>query len=274
MVNSAITPITTYAMCTIKLPKGVIENVDRARKQCLWRGSDLQKKGGNLVAWEVVMKPKEKGGLGVINLRLQNDALLQKQLFKFYNNVDTPWVKLVWSKYYQTKVPHAAREVGSFWWKDVLRLHVIFLSIARCEIGDGATACFWDDVWDMSTLSQDYPSLASFALRAEASVKEIMQTENLDEIFFLPLSQQAHEEFQHLQNRLQNLPYNVTAMDHWAPVWGNRYTSRRFYHHIFSNIETHPIFKFVWKSRCTPRIKFFAWLVLVDRLNTKSMLRR
>jgi hypothetical protein len=36
MINSAITPITTYAMCTIKLPKGVIENIDRARKQCLW----------------------------------------------------------------------------------------------------------------------------------------------------------------------------------------------------------------------------------------------
>jgi hypothetical protein len=36
MVNSAITPITTYAMCTIKLPKGVIDNIDRARKQCLW----------------------------------------------------------------------------------------------------------------------------------------------------------------------------------------------------------------------------------------------
>jgi hypothetical protein len=35
MVNSAISPIMTYAMCTLKLPKGVIKNVDRARKQCL-----------------------------------------------------------------------------------------------------------------------------------------------------------------------------------------------------------------------------------------------
>lgn len=30
----------------------------------------------------------------------------------------------------------------------------------------------------------------------------------------------------------------------------------------------------MWKSKCTPRVKFFAWLVLVDRLNTKTMLRR
>jgi energy-converting hydrogenase Eha subunit F len=70
MINSAITPITTYAMCIIKLLKGVIENIDRAWKQCLWRGNSTQKKGGNLVAWSTVMLPKEKGGLGIINLRL------------------------------------------------------------------------------------------------------------------------------------------------------------------------------------------------------------
>ena len=31
---------------------------------------------------------------------------------------------------------------------------------------------------------------------------------------------------------------------------------------------------YIWKSKCTPRIKFFAWLMMVDRLNTKIMLRR
>ena len=40
MIDSVITPITTYTMCTIKLPAGVIENIDRARKQCVWRGNN------------------------------------------------------------------------------------------------------------------------------------------------------------------------------------------------------------------------------------------
>jgi hypothetical protein len=64
MVNSVLTATSTYAMCTLKLPKGVIDNIDRARKQCLWRGNDTTKKGGNLAAWPIVMKPKNKGGLG------------------------------------------------------------------------------------------------------------------------------------------------------------------------------------------------------------------
>ena len=50
MINSVITPITTYSMCTIKLPAVVIENIDRARKQCLWRGNNQANRGGNLVA--------------------------------------------------------------------------------------------------------------------------------------------------------------------------------------------------------------------------------
>ena len=95
MINSAISPIVTYAMCTIKLPRGVIENTDRIRRQCLWRGNSEKERGGNLVAWEIVQRPKEKGGLGVINLRLQNDALLMKHLHKFNNHAQMPLVQLI-----------------------------------------------------------------------------------------------------------------------------------------------------------------------------------
>jgi hypothetical protein len=53
-----------------------------------------------------------------------------------------PWVNLIWSKHYSDKVPHATREVGSFWWKDVQRLSIIFRNIARCSPGDGTTVTF------------------------------------------------------------------------------------------------------------------------------------
>lgn len=78
-------------MCTLKLPKTVAKPIDKYRKDCLWRGSDINKKGYNLAAWPLVTTPKNKGGLGVKNLYLQNDALLTKQLAKFYNKADVPW---------------------------------------------------------------------------------------------------------------------------------------------------------------------------------------
>jgi hypothetical protein len=95
MINSTITPITTYTLSTIKIPKGALDNIDQARKQCLPRCNDPTTKQGNLVAWPNVMKPNDKRGLGVINLWLQNDAVLMKHLQKFYNIADVPWVRLI-----------------------------------------------------------------------------------------------------------------------------------------------------------------------------------
>jgi hypothetical protein len=36
----------------------------------------------------------------------------------------------------------------------------------------------------------------------------------------------------------------------------------------------HPVFKWLWSSKCQPKQKFFFWLLLQDRLNTRGMLRR
>lgn len=146
----------------LKVHKGVIENIDRGRKQCIWGGNDRTEKAGNLVAWPLMIKPKDKGGLGIINLYVQNDALLLKQLHKFYSKQDVPWVQLIWSTYYTDKVPHNSREVGSFWWKDVFRLNTIYRGVARCTIGDGSTVSFWEDLWSPNMLADLYPRLFSF----------------------------------------------------------------------------------------------------------------
>jgi hypothetical protein len=58
-------------MSTIKLPKTVIEAIDKVRKNCLWRGNAIDAKGYNLAAWLTVTIPKEKGGLGVRDLYIQ-----------------------------------------------------------------------------------------------------------------------------------------------------------------------------------------------------------
>lgn len=42
----------------------------------------------------------------------------------------------------------------------------------------------------------------------------------------------------------------------------------------FKHLQGPPTFKRVWNSKCTQRICFYMWLILVDRLNTKTMLRR
>lgn len=52
LVNSVISSLPTYYMCSLKLPVTVIEIIDKHRKSCLWRGDDFRKKGYNLAAWD------------------------------------------------------------------------------------------------------------------------------------------------------------------------------------------------------------------------------
>jgi hypothetical protein len=95
LVNSVISSLPTYYMCSLKLPLTVIEIMDEHRKNCLWRGKDFNRKGYNLATWDLVRKPKDKGGLGVIKLSIQNDALLLKQLDKFYRKGNIQRVTLI-----------------------------------------------------------------------------------------------------------------------------------------------------------------------------------
>jgi hypothetical protein len=123
-------------------------------------------------------------------------------------------------------------------------------------------------------LANSYPRLASFSISVAISVQEVLQAADLDTIFTLPLSQQAMHELEQLQDDLADLNFDENLADQWQPIWGKDYTAKRFYDHIYDLIQAHPIFQIVWNSNCTPRIKFFIWLVLVDRLNTKTMLTR
>jgi hypothetical protein len=54
-----------------------------------------------MIAWTKICRPKDQGVLGVLQLDAQNKALMLKNLHKFYNRKDIPWVNLIRNTYYQ-----------------------------------------------------------------------------------------------------------------------------------------------------------------------------
>jgi hypothetical protein len=87
MVNSVLSSLPTFYMGAIKVPIDILNQIDWYRRHCLCRGGDVNAKKPPLAAWKLVCKPKKKGGLGVIKLRLQNDTLLMKNLDKFFSRL-------------------------------------------------------------------------------------------------------------------------------------------------------------------------------------------
>lgn len=220
MVNSVLFSLPTYYMCTLKLPKKVILHIDRARRHCLWRkNNELETRTHSLAAWDIVCKPKKKGGLGIINLEIQNTALLMKHLHKFFNNRDLPWVQLIWNKYYinSDKPPHAHKEKGSFWWKDIFRLIPMFRALSSVTVGSGDSVLFWKDNWNNQLLENEFPVLFSYGKEEDISLHNFMESE-LQHNFHLPLSNQAMQEWDALHSRLQNLHFSSEA-DKWAYMW-------------------------------------------------------
>lgn len=111
MVNSVLSALPTFYMCTLPLPAPVIEQVDKYRMHSLWHNGDIDRRGGCFVAWNNVTRPKNEGGLGIIDIKAHNTALLLKFLHKFYNKHDLfflsvnkhdlPWVHLTWKHLYR-----------------------------------------------------------------------------------------------------------------------------------------------------------------------------
>jgi hypothetical protein len=142
----------------------------------------------------------------VVNLDVQNNALLLKQLDKFYRKADVQWVSLIWHKYYQNVIPHMAREKGSFWWKDILRLHVLYRGVAVCLPSRGDTVAFWEDVIDGNLNSDTFPNLAGYAKDPKASLWKLRNEGNLINCFNIPMSRVAYNEFILLQQYIDSLP--------------------------------------------------------------------
>lgn len=86
-INSAVRSMPIYAMCTLKLHITVLDHLDKLCRATLWKGREMDARGKALVAWNKCTIPKETGGLGIKNIKLQNEALLLKHLDKFYNRM-------------------------------------------------------------------------------------------------------------------------------------------------------------------------------------------
>ena len=278
LLTSVLTSMPIYFLCSLQLPTGIIKQLDRIFRQCLWRGnSDAPKQ--SLAAWDLVCRPKEKGGLGVINLHIQNKGLLLKHLHKFFNKADIPWVTLIWNSYYDDGVPHATVPVGSFWWRDILKLSDAYTAISSVHINRGDSALFWSDAWVIGGSSRPLcwrlPRLFSFVINDKLSVNEFLISQDLYSMFFLPLSHEAALELQVLEAWILDLHRDITLPYVWLwPGKSGEYSAKSFYTLMHSHLPTILPCKWLWDSKCTMKIKVFGWLLFFDRLNTKDLLIR
>jgi hypothetical protein len=82
MVNSVFSLLPAFYMSKVKLPPIVVKQVDKYRKYCMWRSSDINVKKPPLAAWSLATWPKSEG-LGILNIATHNDVLMLKTYTNF-----------------------------------------------------------------------------------------------------------------------------------------------------------------------------------------------
>lgn len=106
---------------------------------------------------------------------------------------------------------------GSFWWRDVFPLIDIYRGITICLPNAGDTVLLWKDVWnEHDTLQDTLPHLFSFTTEEDISVAQFMDN------FHLPLSMQAREELDRLNNMANDLVLDPLVPDDWIIYWLGR----------------------------------------------------
>lgn len=108
LVCTILTFIPIYQLFAIDIPKWAIRAIDKLRHAFLWKGKANINGGHCVIAWSKVCHLLELGGLGIHNLKKNDDmALRMRWLWLQKTQPDKPWAS------FGLQVHHNARALFS-----------------------------------------------------------------------------------------------------------------------------------------------------------------
>lgn len=138
----------------------------------------------------------------------------------------------------------------------------------------GEFSHLWYDIWVEQPLKERYPQLFSFAGKPKCSVRFLLN-QQLNAVFCPTLSLMARNQLEELQDIINSRDWDEEMTDRWIYTWANsRFGSKKAYKNMCINEPASPLFKWLWGASNLGNQKFFFWLLIRDRLNTRNLLKR
>ncbi|GKE35217.1 RNA-directed DNA polymerase, eukaryota, reverse transcriptase zinc-binding domain protein [Tanacetum coccineum] len=94
LLASVLSSMQIYWDSVYFLPNVVINDLDKLFKRFLWNSGNSAQ-GKARVAWKMVCRPMDQGGLGIKPLKQWNEVMLIRQFWKIIENKDSLWAKWV-----------------------------------------------------------------------------------------------------------------------------------------------------------------------------------
>ncbi|KAL9246131.1 hypothetical protein vseg_019705 [Gypsophila vaccaria] len=102
LVKAVLTHLHSYWASIFLIPAGVLKRINQICRNYLWEGQGHYSHSPN-VAWEEVCKPIKAGGLGILNSKLMNKALIGKYVWWIAQKEDKLWIRWVHGTYLKSQ---------------------------------------------------------------------------------------------------------------------------------------------------------------------------
>jgi len=154
LIKSVLSSIPLFFMSLFKMPSGVVDRLVRIQRNFLW-GWGAEGRKITWASWKKVCMPREFGGLGIVDLKLFNLALLGKWIWRLGSDKGGIWKEVLFSKYggWRSLRKDGKSNICSLWWKDLKKVWASeewgssFEDGVKWKVGDGKDISFWEDRW-------------------------------------------------------------------------------------------------------------------------------
>ncbi|KAE8653771.1 hypothetical protein F3Y22_tig00117056pilonHSYRG00153 [Hibiscus syriacus] len=236
----------------------------------------------------MVSGPKSHGGLGFFDVKVRNRALLNKWIWRFSEESDNLWRKIIVAKYNYDPAAifpkgNTVRRLNGLW-HDIVRPVMSneddFLVDVRCVMGNGSRINFWNDHWtEVRSLKVAFPRIYGMAIKKQGKINEFGSWENGIWVWSIDLRRGLFSwEVSIWDQFFQVINRGVAAMAgidrlRWLGALNGTYNSRDFCikSTSFGKLQD-PIWNKVWNKFVPPKVAAFVWKAVYNRLSVATEL--
>jgi hypothetical protein len=99
LVKSVLQSLPTYAMSVFKFSADLCDELEQLIRN-FWWGDEHERRKIHWIAWDKIIKPKLRGGIGFRDLAFFNQALLAKQAWRLLQFSDSLCARLLKAQYF------------------------------------------------------------------------------------------------------------------------------------------------------------------------------
>ncbi|KAL4388297.1 hypothetical protein GQ457_09G027380 [Hibiscus cannabinus] len=284
LLKSVLFSLPIYYMSLFKLPMSVYRKLTSLMANFLWGGS-VDKRKIHWVKWADVCLPKTLGGLGLIDLEVQNRALLGKWIWKFANSKDCLWQNIIVSKYHYeplSLLPNSCYRGKLSWiWGNIVnsfekddQFGICMRNNFKIQVGDGRLIRFWFDLWLCDVpLSVKFPRIFAVCSLKEGTIADFGSKVNGVWMWNIPLRRSLFDwecdQWNCFLDSLIGFRSNNYNMDwiSWEGSSDGKFSVKSLVNKLSSRVFSDGEWKsLVWRGIVPPKVEIFTWLVIRKRI--------